>query len=434
MIAVKRCVAFFWVVLTIADGSGCGRAATPKTAPGVSITISGLGLDRADDLRRDALEEFTRNTGIHTDLIPTFGSSTEQLIRMLRLLNQHAQKPDIFVVDVIWPGTLAGQLLDLRTYLDRDATRYLPELLGNDTVDGRIVSLPFYVNVGMLYFRKDLLAKYGYRRPPATWQQLEAMARRIQNGERAAGDHGFAGYVWQGASYEGLTCNALEWQESFGGGHIIEADRTISVNNRQVAQALRQAAGWIGAISSPSVLSYTEADTLNTFRTGHAAFMRYWSSGFPRRQWDNRVDVALLPAGPHGRAQSMGGFQLAVSRYTAHPREAAQTALWLSSPEVQLRRALRHGFLPTIAALYERPELTSALPQAAVLGPSGIDSWIARPSSVAGSRYALVSRAYYETVHAVLERKINPEPALAALEKQLSEITGFGSRARGSAH
>ena len=130
------------------------------------------------------------------------------------------------------------------------------------------------MNVGMLYYRTDLLKKYGYRKPPDTWDELESMSARIQQGERAAGNRDFWGYVWQGAAYEGLTCDALEWQESFGGGRIIEADRAISVNNPAAAQALAKAQGWVGTISPKGVLSYTESDSMAVFRAGNAAFLR----------------------------------------------------------------------------------------------------------------------------------------------------------------
>src|SRR5262249_47378369 len=159
-----------------------------------------------EDLRHDALDEFTRTTGIQTGLIPTSGSSGEQLVQALRLLKQRASTPDIYVIDVVWPGTLGPYLLDLAPYADQDARSHQEELLRNDTVQGRLVSLPLYLNVGMLYFRADLLKKYGYRSPPATWRELESMAARIQKGERLAGNRDFWGYVWQGAAYEGLTC------------------------------------------------------------------------------------------------------------------------------------------------------------------------------------------------------------------------------------
>src|SRR5205823_3158165 len=109
-----------------------------------------------EQLKRDALADFTRTTGIRVDLVPAWGSSAEQLNQTARLLNLRANQPDVFLIDVVWPGTLGPDLLDLTPYRDRDAAAHVPALLQNDTVLGRLVSLPFYVNVGMLYYRTDL--------------------------------------------------------------------------------------------------------------------------------------------------------------------------------------------------------------------------------------------------------------------------------------
>jgi trehalose/maltose transport system substrate-binding protein len=391
----------------------------------VTITISGLGLERATELRRDALDELERVTGIRADLIPTPGDSAKQFTQSLRLLEAHSATPDVYVIDVVWPGALARYLLDLGPWLDLDTRSHLPALLRNDIVNGRLVSLPFYLNVGMLYCRRDLLEKYGYHHAPANWGELESMALRIQRGERAAGNRDFWGYVWQGAPFEGLTCNALEWQAAFGGGHIIEPDGTVSINNPGTIRAFQQATRWVGAISPPSVLSYTEADSLNAFLSGNAAFLRNWSSGFPAARLRGQAQVALLPAGPRGRAQVMGGFQLAVSRYSAHPRDATRLIGFLASSEVQMRRALTQGFLPTIPRLYAEPELLKALPQVAELRRAGLESWVARPSAVTGAKYALVSKAYYGTVHDILSRKVGAKEGVARLEQELIELTGF---------
>jgi trehalose/maltose transport system substrate-binding protein len=415
-----------WLALALLALSGCGK----EPARPVSIALVGLGLDSAERLRRDALDEFARTTGIRTDVIPTWGSSVEQLGQTLRLLRRHASTPDVYVIDVIWMGTLGEHLLDLTPYLDQDARSHLPELLRNNTVRDRLVSLPFYVNVGMLYYRTDLLARYGYDRPPATWDELESMSARIQKGERAAGNDEFWGYVWQGAAYEGLTCNALEWQSSFGGGRIIDPEGTITVNNPQAAQALREATGWIGRISPPSVISYNESDSLNAFRSGKAAFLRHWSGGLaPARMAgsviEKRFGIALLPGGPHSRARAMGGFHLAVSRYSAHPREAVRLVLHLTGSQIQLRRALEGGYLPTIPRLYQDRRLLAALPHAAALENAGADTWVARPSTIAGSNYQEVSKAYYQAVHSVLRRRAPAEDALSELEAQLVKLTGL---------
>src|SRR5690242_17822926 len=275
----------------------------------VALTLAGLGYGAARRLPEEGLDDFTQLTGISVHPLPAWGNSTDQLEVTRNALKQHFATPDVYVIDVIWPGSLAENLLDLRPYLTDEDDGHLPELMANDTVRGRLVSLPFYLNIGMLYYRPDLLKKYGYRQPPQTWGELEKMATVIQRGERKAGHSGFWGYVWQGSAYEGLTCNALEWQVSFGGGRLVESDGTVSVNNPRAAQALRMAARWVGSISPPSVLSYNESDSLNAFRSGNAAFLRYWSSGYaPANQDDSavrdRFKVTLLPAGPHGRAQT----------------------------------------------------------------------------------------------------------------------------------
>jgi trehalose/maltose transport system substrate-binding protein len=328
---------------------------------------------------------------------------------------------------MIWPGALERHLLDLTPYLDEDGRGHLPELVRNDTVNGRIVSLPFYMNIGMLYYRRDLLEKYGYRYPPGTWSELEAMAANIQERERASGKPKFWGYIWQGAAYEGLTCNALEWQTSFGGGHVIEPDGTITINNPRSIRAFQKAARWVGSISPGGVLNYTEADSLNVFRSGNAAFMRYWSRGYAL---NDKTGLALLPAGSHGRAQTIGGFHFAVSRYSRHPRQAAQLVLYLTGRKVQLQRALRGGYLPTISCLFQEKELLRKLPQIDLLKSTGSNTWIARPSAITGSKYAEVSRAYYQAVHSILRGAATAEDAMAGLERRLTDLTGLHAAAR----
>ena len=393
----------------------------------ITLTVAGFGYQAAQKLSSAGLREFIRNTGIHVQFLPSWGNSADQLGVILRTLDRHFGTPDVYLIDVIWPGTLHQHLLDLSPYLHHDSGQYLPELLKNDTVAGRIVSLPFYLNTGMLFYRTDLLRKYGYRQPPASWDQLEKMAAHIQQGERAAGHSSFWGYVWQGGAYEGLTCNALEWQASFGGGRIVDRDGTIHVNNSQTASAFRMAAGWVGSISPPSVVSYTEADSLNVFRSGNAAFMRYWSSGYRANQAADsevrgRFDVTQLPTGPGGRAQSVGGFQLAVSRYSTHPREAAELVEYLTSNQIQRSRALQEGYLPTVTQLYSDTDVLEAVPEAKVFRNARRESWIVRPSSIAAAKYSTLSKDYYETVHQILMGQSSPEKALNDLERALADL------------
>ena len=347
-------------ILLLATGIFGEYACGPGVASSRPVTVSLMGLTPASgaQLRLAALDQFTRDTGIQVDLAPTLGDSAEQLKLARGLLERRASTPDVYVIDVVWGGELRNYLLDLKPYLNQGLSEQLPALRRDLTTANQVSTLPFHLNVGMLYYRSDLLAKYGFSHPPDTWDELEQMARVIQRGERAAGNSRFWGYVWQGRGYEGLTCDSLEWQVSFGGGHIIEPDGTISVNNKRLCAALRKVSNWIGSISPASVLSYREADSLNVFRSGNAAFLRYWSSGFDaagvaHSGRSGRFAVALLPAGPGGRAQTLGGFGLGVSRYSAHTLEAIQLVLYLCGRQVQASRVLHGHYLPTLAPLYE---------------------------------------------------------------------------------
>jgi trehalose/maltose transport system substrate-binding protein len=393
----------------------------------IVLTAFGFGYEAVRQLPSEGLEEFTRNTGIQLDFVPAWGDSKAQLQIAERTLESHMSTPDIYLIDTIWIGRLARHLLDLGPYLDADAHAQFPQLVKNDTVDGRVIALPWYLNVGMLYYRADLLKKYGYKRPPSSWQELETMASRIQQGERAHGTTDFWGYLFQGASYEGLTCNALEWQVSFGGGQIIESDGTVTVNNPKAAKAFGTVATWIGRISPPSVLSYTELDSLNAFRSGKAAFLRYWSSGYKvlsnQPAIRGNFDVTVLPSGPDRHAQAMGGFQLAVSAYSTHPREAAQAILYLAGSYIQKRRALQEGYLPTLPKLLDDPEVRSAVPETRALISAGVDPWISRPSTVADALYSDVSRIYYEGVHSILSRERRSDEVLRDIQEQMIALS-----------
>src|SRR5215208_2894326 len=109
-----------------------------------------------------------------------------------------------------------------RAFRASSPSAHYPGIVANNTVGGKLVAMPYFSDFGMLYYRTDLLQKYNIAKPPETWDELQQQAMTIVNGERAANPN-FAGYVFQGRSYEGLTCNALEWIASAGGGQIVDA-------------------------------------------------------------------------------------------------------------------------------------------------------------------------------------------------------------------
>jgi trehalose/maltose transport system substrate-binding protein len=371
-------------------------------------------------------EQFTQKTGIRVDFISGPESMTERLELYHRYLGAKSTTPDVYYIDVVWPALLADEMIDLNQYLAKESADQIEPLLKNDTVNGHLTAMPFNTELGVLYYRIDLLRKYGYSHPPATWDELEKMAARIQAGERSSGNKNFWGYVWQGAPYEGLTCNALEWELSYGGGRIIEPDGSITVNNPRTIAALKRARRWIGTISPASVIAFKEQDSRNVLHSGNAAFARDWLwRQFSGESLPNEIlGVALLPAGPAGRASAIGGQSLSVSKYSKHPEEAAALIRYLTSHQEQLILWEQHAMLPTRREFYDDPEYLKRRPRMAELWKDLGTVAVARPSTIAGEHYDEVSRAYFSTVHKILAGEADPEKSLADLQSKLGTITG----------
>jgi trehalose/maltose transport system substrate-binding protein len=382
------------------------------------------------EARQQELQQFTRETGIRVSLLPSPESGRQKLVLWRELLGRGASGPDVYAVDVIWPGMLAEYFLDLKPYFANEVSLQFPVITASYTVDNKLVAMAYHPDIGLLYYRTDLLRQYGYREPPRTWDELESMAARIQAGERAKGKKQFWGFVWQGAADEGLTCDALEWQAAEGGGRIIEEDQTVSVNNPEAIRAWQRAAHWVRSISPPGVVGYREWDSLNVWVAGDAAFMRNWPSAYVDSQAAgspirNKFDSALLPGGKAGRVGTLGGFGFAVSRFSAHRHEALELVRYLTRRDVQVKRSRVLSLPPTLPELYNLPEVLKPNPRFDLLSQAFQTGTVSRPSNVTGEKYQDVSDAYIQAVHSVLTGDKRAPEAAAALEKKLVHITGF---------
>jgi len=381
----------------------------------------------------EVIAEFTHQTGIVVKTLPYGEELAQRRAQHLSWLERHSSTPDVYETDIIELPGIAEHMIDLAPFIGEDAKSYMPAVLKNFILDGRLVAVPNNTDVGLLFYRTDLLRKHGYSGPPRTWDELGRMASAIQAGERATGIKDFWGFVWEGAPWEGLTYTALEWQASSGGGHIIEPDGTISVNNPRTIEALKRAKGWIGSISPPGVIAYRMEDVLNVWQSGRAAFMRDWPYAYlvcnrPDSLIRDKFDVTYLPSGGVGHAGTLGGWQFSVSKYSAHPREAVEFVRYLTSRQAQLRFTRELGWTAVRQDLYDDPEVLRVNPYYRWMKNTLPRIIVARPSAVTGKSYAAVSDAYAQAVHSVLTGKKTPADAMAGLEKTLAGLTGFRIR------
>jgi trehalose/maltose transport system substrate-binding protein len=314
----------------------------------VAIACGAVGIEL--ELCRQGTEAWAAHTGHKVRIISTPNDAKERLALFQQLLAARSPDIDVFQIDVVWPGILAPYLLDLRPHVTAEETvRHSQALIANNSVNGRLVALPWFADAGVLYFRRDLLAKYGAA-VPDTWQQLTEIARKIQDGERARGRARMWGYVWQGRAYEGLTCNALEGIHSAGGGAIVDPTGRVTVDNAKAAAALTLAASWIGSITPPGVLNYAEEEARGVFQAGDAVFMRNWPYAFalanqPESAVAGRIGSRCQGGDDAPSSATLGGSQLAVSRYSRAPEVAVELLRALTSVAEQRRAQSRRAFI-----------------------------------------------------------------------------------------
>ncbi|MGO1163121.1 ABC transporter substrate-binding protein [Brucella pseudogrignonensis] len=406
-----------------------GLATTFAQADEISIAANSTGNNIK--FLQEQISKFEKDTGHKVNIVAMPSSSSEQFSQYRLWLAAGNADIDVYQTDIVWAPQLSDQFVDLKEATKDVTGTHFPSIIASQTVNGKLVALPFYTDAPALFYRKDLLEKYG-KPVPKTWDEMTTTAKEIMDKERADGKADLWGFVFQGNAYEGLTCNALEWVKSSGGGQIVEADGTISINNEQAAAALDRAKGWINSISPQGVLAYQEEESRGVWQTGNAVFMRNWPYAYALGNNDDsavkgKFDVAPLPAGTEGEAPSsaLGGWNLAVSKYSTKQDAAVELVKYLASPEVQKVQAIEVSRLPTIEALYDDQEIIAAQPFMANWKPI-FQNAVPRPSAATKVKYNEVSAKFWNAVHKTLSGNGTAAENLELLEVELTELEGSG--------
>ncbi len=401
-----------------------GLAASAQAAT-VTISCGSVGVDF--EFCKRHTDEWAKKTGNTVKLFTQPQSTTDILALYRQMFAAKSSDLDIIMVDVVWPGVIKDHLIDLKKYSKGAEKAHFERIVANNTSNGQLLAMPWFTDAGLMYYRKDLLEKYKLS-PPATWEEMAAAAKTIQEGERKAGAADFQGFVFQGKAYEGLTCNGVEWISSFGGGNIVDDAGKVTVNNPQAVAALTAAKSWIGTIAPTGVLNYAEEEARGVFQNGKAAFMRNWPYAWSLSQGADspvkgKVGVMPLPkGGASGKsAATLGGWQLAVSKYSKNPDAAADLVMFLASEPVQKDRAIKGSYNPTIASLYKDKDVLAANPFFGSLYEVFTNA-VPRPSTPTGTKYTEVSQAFWNATSDVLSGKATPEDSLKRLEGRLNQV------------
>jgi trehalose/maltose transport system substrate-binding protein len=392
----------------------------------ITLIIAGGASGQELELTVAATQRFmAQNPNIRVGVRPIPTNLDERLELYRQMLSRASDQIDVLQIDVVWVGMLANYGLDLNGLIPaEEIEKHFPSLIENNTVDGELVAMPLFADAPSLFYRKDLLEKYGFSAPPKTWNELVEMSETIALGERKEGNLGFWGYLWQGINDEALTCNALEWQQSSGGGNFLNDEGDPHLASAESIGAFKKAASWVGSISPEQVVEFDEEDSRLMWQRGDAAFLRNWSYVFAlasqNRFLRERMGVAPLPAGPAGRSATLGGWELMVSKFSGYPREAAALVRFMTSESEQKTRAIEGSYNPTIRALYQDAGVLRSVPFFEGFEET-YKSLVVRPSTQLGAQYAEVSSIYSGAVHDILEGA-DAETRLTQAEEEIAAV------------
>jgi trehalose/maltose transport system substrate-binding protein len=403
------------------------NAAQARQFTGQRVTYVGGQVGSDADFDQILTRKFTQDTGIQVNLVPGPPSATERYSQYQRTFQGQSADIDVMMIDVIWPSALAAFLVDLGPKLGDLARQNVEGIIQNNTVDGKLVGMPWFGDFGILYYRTDLMQKYNISAPPKTWQELQQAAQTIQQGEQGANPN-FAGFVFQGNAYEGLTCNALEWFASNGAGTFIDNNRNVTLNSPTGVQVLNLLKGFVGTASPRGVTTYQEDQTAQAFTNGNAAFARNWPYMYTIANGAGsavagKFDVTALPAGQGQQpAGTLGGWQLGISRFSRAQDAAMEFVRYMCGPEVVAWRGVVGSYVPLQQAVLDNPAVQQAQPYLRNLANV---TRVARPSNALGENYNQGSTIIFQAINNVL----NGGDAAQQLQSAQSQLERLVRRA-----
>jgi multiple sugar transport system substrate-binding protein len=346
--------------------------------------------------------------GLSVRILEFPASADEQRQQFVQRQEARDSECDVFRSDVIWTAEFASQnwLYDMTPYVDKIKSRMIAPSLETATYDGRVWGVPSYTNAALLYYRKDKVPSV-----PQTWQDLYKQAASS------------GGIVFQGAAYEGLTCDWLELAFAAGGQVLSKDGKKATIDSPQNVQATKLMADAIKQGAAPKAVStYMEPESLAAWQTGKYAFMRNWPYAYGLSQdtakLKGKFDVAPLPAFEGaGRASILGGGNSVISRYSKNPGGALAVVDFLASQEWQTTLTAEFSQMSPFKATYDQPEVRKAMPFADDIRKA-IEQARARPVSPV---YPQISQAIYDNVNDAIAGRQTPEAAMKRAQQQIDK-------------
>lgn len=392
--------------------SGCGRDAV-----GPRLTFSASGLGAEADVVRTQLGRFAAaHPGVAVEMRVTPDAADQRHQLYVQWLNARADDPDVLQLDIVWTAEFAGAgwIAPLADVADVDD--FFPAAIAANRWRGDLYALPWFVDVGLLYWRTDLID----HAPRSIGALQEASRAAVQSGATRWG------LAWQGARYEGLITVFLEHLGAFGGG-ILDPNGDVIVDRPEAVRALTFMRDALAAeVVPPSALTWQEEQVRFAFQNGQTAFMRNWPYAWAlvndpeASQVAGRVSVAPFPAADGGQpTAALGGAQLAINAFSDQRELARELIAYLTAPEQMLERARVAAQLPSRRSLYDTDALAAALPLPVDEIRAALDAAAARPVTPV---YSELSEVLQVHLHRALSGQQEPAVALRLAAADIREL------------
>ena len=352
-----------------------------------------------------------KSQGLSVKIIEFPASADEQRTQFVQRQESKSGDCDVFRSDVIWTAEFASQgwLYDLTPYIEDRRDDFIQPSIDTATYEGKIWGVPHYTNAALLYYRTDKIDK-----APATWQEVY----------QQAADKGQI--VFQGAAYEGLTCDWLEIAYAAGGEVLSEDGKKAVIDSPENVAATKLMADAVKNGAAPKAVStYMEPESLTAWQTGKPAMMRNWPYAYGLSQDTDKLkgkfDVAPLPEFEGaGSAAILGGGNNVISVYTKNPGGALAVVDFLAQQEWQTQLTADFSQASPLKGTYDQPEVKKAIPFSDDLRQA-LEQARPRPVSPV---YPQISQAIYKNVNQALTGQKSPEDAMkqaqSDIEKALS--------------
>ncbi|MFC4769017.1 ABC transporter substrate-binding protein [Effusibacillus consociatus] len=391
-----------------------------KTGEKVKIVFArGKDVTGASQKLVEAFEKKHPNIDVEIREMPAdTGQSHDQYVTMF---SAKSSEIDVFDLDVIWPAEFAqaGYLLPLDRFIEEDKIdmkKYIPGAVDAGNFEGKQWAMPKFVDTGLLFYRKDLV-----KQVPKTWDELIAQAKAT----KGQGGTQF-GYLMQAKQYEGLVCNFIEFNASYG-GKVLDDQGKVAINNPQTIKGLKKMIEVANSDFVPkNINTFTELESHTAFLEGQSPFIRNWPYQYALAQDQKqskivgKVGVAPLPAGDKGSAAALGGWMSGINKNSKHPKEAWEFLKFMTGSEGQKITAIDGGSGPTYLPLYEDADVTKAIP---LFGDKeyvkGISAAVPRPTT---PNYPKISEIIQIEVSKAIAGQQTAEQAVENMDKKMKEV------------